>query len=249
MKSLWGDSLLRDEILITLMITETHLSSILAVRNAEATSFDLEALVETMYGEYRRRQENSVLQFLEDDHLCFRHTGKPQGDTHPLNTYAFSMKTEHVRVESLWTLVSTVARLSSILDRRRRILAQNRDEGEDSFIKRARATNLFQDYLRHVSEPRSNAKRAALHVLAFILQEDAIDEEDLQSTLGKLTPYISDENPVHSSWAMIALTACVEPHTYKPPLMYFAEPLFRSVQNIRVSSHSGYLRGRAHRES
>jgi ataxia telangiectasia mutated family protein len=96
-----------------------------------------------------------------------------------------------------------------MLDRRRRILSQSRDERDELFAKRPRTTNLFHDYLRHTAEPRSNAKRAALHVLAFIFQEGPVEVGDLILTLEKLTGYISDENPVHSSWAMIALTACV----------------------------------------
>lgn len=249
MKSLWADSLLRDEILITLMITETHLSSVLALRDsdAEATNFDLEALVEIMYNEYRRRQEHSGLQFLEDDHLCFRHPGQPRLDTHPLNTYAFSMHTEHTRAESLWALIAAIARLSSMLDRRKRN-PQNREDDDQPSVKRARGANLFHDYLRHVSEPRSNAKRAALQVLAFVLQEDAMNEGDLQSTLEKLTTYISDENPVHSSWAMIALTAYVKLFSCNSPANNPTGPHFRTAPNIRIYCRFGYLRGKAHLE-
>jgi ataxia telangiectasia mutated family protein len=210
MKPMWSDPSLRDEILIALMNTELHLASILTDKNAETASLDLEALVDAMYGEYRRRKENAVLQFLEDEYLCFRKIGDAVGDTHPLNTHAFSMETEHVRCESLWAVVATIARFSYMLDRRKRLLSQEkrgREGGEESLSKRARTAYHYDDYLRSVSEPKSNAKRAALHVLAFMLQEGPLDEEDLQSTLEKLTTYISDENPVHSSWAMIALAA------------------------------------------
>jgi ataxia telangiectasia mutated family protein len=207
MRLMWSESSLRGEILIALMVTENHLASILSEKHADATSFDLEALVEIMYGEYRRRQESSIMQFLEDDHLCFRHMGRVQADTHPLATHAFSMETEHVRGESLWATVSIIARLSYMLDKRKRVFGQDKDGRDELPNKRARSTQHFQDYLRHVSEPKSNAKRAALQVVAFMLQEGPVDEEDLQSTLDKLTVYITDENPVHSSWAMIALTA------------------------------------------
>lgn len=207
MKPMWSDPLLRDEILITLMHTDTHLSSILADKHAEAASLDVETLVETMYSEYRRRQETTVLHFLEDDHLCFRHIGKPGNDTHPLNTYAFSMETEHLRYESLWGTVSAIAHLSFMLDNRKRMIARDREDGEEFIIKRLRITHHFQEYLRHVSEPRSNAKRAALQIVALMVQEGPLDHEDLQSILERLTAHISDENPVHSSWAMIALTA------------------------------------------
>jgi ataxia telangiectasia mutated family protein len=207
MKSLWSEPPLRDEILIALMHTEEHVSSILADEHADATVFDIESLVETMYGDYRRRQESTVLQFLEDDYLSFRHTGCAQAGKHPLSTHAFSLESDHVRCESLWATVSAMARLSFMLDHRKRVIPSHRENEEQSAVKRLRITHHFRDYLRHVSEPKSSAKRAALQIVAFMLQEGALDEEDLQSTLEKLTVYISDENPVHSSWAMIALTA------------------------------------------
>jgi ataxia telangiectasia mutated family protein len=207
MKSLWSDLTLRDEILIALMHTEGHLTSILADKHEDTASFDVEVLIETMYGDYRRRQETIALQYLEDDHLCFRNIGKPRDDTHPLNTYAFSLETEQLRCEGLWATVSAIARFSFMLDNKKREMAHDRGDEEDSLIKRLRITHHFQDYLRHVSEPRSNAKRAALQVIAFMVQVGPLDVEDLQATLEKLTPYIADENPVHSAWAMVALSA------------------------------------------
>ncbi|KAF2190124.1 hypothetical protein K469DRAFT_624615 [Zopfia rhizophila CBS 207.26] len=206
-KFLWSDPLLRDELMITLIHAEPHLSSILASKDEEITSYELEALVDAIYGDYRRRQETSALHYLEDDHLCFRNIGKPHNDSHPLNTCAFSLGTKHLRCEGLWVTVSAIAHFSFLLDERKRMISQDRDDGEEMQIKRLRITHHFQEYLRHVHEPRSNAKRAALQVVAFMVQEGPLDEEDLQQTLEKLTPYIVDENPVHAAWAMIGLAA------------------------------------------
>jgi ataxia telangiectasia mutated family protein len=205
MKSMWAELILRDEIMITLMYTETHISSLLADPDNEAISFDLEALIETIYGDYRKRQDTTAHQYLEEDHLCFRHLGRANRDTHPLNTCAFSMEAEHIRFEGLWGTVSTIARFSFMLDERKRRSAHNDVDARESINKRLRVTQLFQEYLRHVLEPRSNAKRAALQVVAFMVQDGPVDEEDLQSMLEKLTACISDENPAHSVWAMIAL--------------------------------------------
>ncbi|KAH7370991.1 hypothetical protein BKA66DRAFT_573171 [Pyrenochaeta sp. MPI-SDFR-AT-0127] len=204
MKSMWSELILREEIMITLMYTEAHIESMLADPEDDTTHFDLEALVETIYGDYRRRQETTAHQYLEEDHLCFRHLGQAERDTHPLHTWAFSMETEHQRHEGLWATVSTIARFSFMLDENQ-ATTQDRSEMEESVNKRMRITKLFPDYLRHVFEPRSNAKRAALQVVAFMVQEGPVNEEELQSMLEKLTSCISDENPVHSVWAMIAL--------------------------------------------
>ncbi|KAF2678581.1 hypothetical protein K458DRAFT_394860 [Lentithecium fluviatile CBS 122367] len=217
MKIMWSDLLLRDEIMITLIYTEAHIASILVNVRDDAFSFELEALVETIYGDYRRRQETTAHQYLEDDHLCFRGLGKAEHATHPLNTCAFSMDTVQVRYEGLWATVATISRFSFLLDERKRRFAQDRGDGEESMIKRLRVSNHFQDYLRHVSEPRSNAKRAALQVIAFMAQEGQLDDEDLQSLLERLTPCISDENPIHSSWAMIGLATAAFQQASKAP--------------------------------
>lgn len=205
MKSMWSEAVLRDEIMINLMYTEAHIASLLLDPDDETTSSSLEALVETMYSDYRRRQDTTAHQYLEEDHLCFRHLGPADQNTHPLNTCAFSMEMEHERYEGLWSTVSTIARFSFMLDERRRTIAHDRSDSEESFSKRIRVTQLFPEYLRHVSEPRSNAKRAALQVVTFMVQEGPFDEDVLQTMVEKLTSCISDENPVHSAWSMIGL--------------------------------------------
>lgn len=206
LKVMWPEATLRDEIMISLVYSETHVASLLTDPDDETISSNLEGLVETMYNDYRRRQETTAHQYLEEDHLCFRNLGPARNDTHPLNTCAFSMETEHQRYEGLWSTVATIARFSFMLDERRRYTVQDRSDGEETFSKRMRITQLFPEYLRHVSEPRSNAKRAALQVVAFMVQEGPFDEEELQPMLEKLTSCISDEHPAHSVWAMIGLT-------------------------------------------
>ncbi|KAF2646142.1 hypothetical protein P280DRAFT_439907 [Massarina eburnea CBS 473.64] len=207
MKTMWSDLLLREEILIALTYTEAHAASVLAHSCDDAFSLELEALLDVVYNDYRRRQETTAHQYLEDDHLCFRHLGQAGDDTHPLTTCAFSMEPEHARYEGLWSTVAVIARMSFVLDERKRRQAHDQDDGDESMVKRLRITHHFQEYLRHVSEIRSNAKRAALQVLAFIVQEGPLGEEELRLLLEKLIPCISDENPAHSSWAMIALSA------------------------------------------
>jgi len=207
MKGLWSEIVLREEIIITLVYTEAHLCSLLTETDSDAVVSDLEALVEAMYNEYRKRQDTTAHQYLEEDHLCFRHLGLGSPDTHPLHTPSFSMETEHLRFEGLWGTVSTIARFSYMLDQRRRASSHNHNDAEDSINKRQRVTQLFQEYLRHVLEPRSNAKRAALQVVAFMIQDGVAGEDDLQSLLERLTSCISDEHPAHSVWAMIGLAA------------------------------------------
>jgi ataxia telangiectasia mutated family protein len=209
MKDMWSEIVLRDELLITLTYTELSISSLLADTEDESTSLDLEVLIESIYSDYRSRQITTLHQFLEEDNLCFRHLGRANIDTHPLNTCVFSMETEHLRFEGLWATVSTVACFSFMLDKKRRGASSEREDDTGSMPKRVRVTQLFREYLRHIVEPRSNAKRAALQVVAFMVQEGPVDADDLQYLLEKLTSCISDENVVHSVWAMIGLAALV----------------------------------------
>ncbi|KAG9191370.1 serine-protein kinase ATM [Alternaria panax] len=246
LKLMWPEATLRDEIIITLVYTEAHIASLLADPDDGTISPHLEGLVENMYGDYRRRQETTAHQYLEEDHLCFRNLGPARSDTHPLNTCAFSMKTEHQRSEGLWATVSTIARFSFMLDERRRCIAHDRSDGEESFSKRIRITQLFPEYLRHVSEPRSNAKRAALQVVAFMVQEGPFDEQELQLMLERLTSCISDEHPAHSVWAMIGLTgaALQQSASYPTLLPYWIsawQSASRAVTSISISRAACHL--------
>lgn len=210
MKSSWADNSIKEEILITLIHTEAHLASLLYEDHEDTPSSDLEFLVDALYNDYKRRKENVILQFLEDEHLCFRQIGDPTPNTHPLHTHTFSLEPGDVRSENLWTLVASIARFSYMLDHRKRFVPSSgvdNDNGERASPKRLRTTYLFHDYLRHLSDPSSSAKRAALQVLAFMLQEGPLTEDDVQAAVEKLVPFVSGENSVQSSWAMIALTA------------------------------------------
>ncbi|CAI6341211.1 unnamed protein product [Periconia digitata] len=206
MKTLWADSTVRDEIFVTLTYSEVHIASILQGSTDESFGLEVEAFLDVIYGDYRRRQDTTAHQYLEDDYVCFRRIGRASKEAHSLCTQAFAMDPGYSRYEGLWATVSCIARLSTMLDEHNRRLAHSYKDDEAP-SKRPRITRHFQEYLRHVSEPRSNAKRAALQVIAFIVQEGPLDEEELQSLLGKLMPCISDENAAHSSWALISLAA------------------------------------------
>ncbi|KAL5377435.1 hypothetical protein DPSP01_009773 [Paraphaeosphaeria sporulosa] len=207
LRSLWSDPVIRDEVMITLTYVEAHLRHLVATDSDGVLSLDAEALVEAFYSDYRRRQETTAHQFLEEDYLCFRKAGGVAANVHPLSTHTFSMDTENVRYESLWATVAYIAKLSAMLDGRKHKLARGNDRDDELATKRHRITHHFDEYLRHVSETRSNAKRSALQVLAFMVQEIPLDEDQILALLDKLTVIISAENSVHSSWAMIALAA------------------------------------------
>lgn len=208
MKSMWSEQVLRDEILITLSYTEAHISAMVADAEDTRTSIDLEAVVETMYADYRTRNDSTLhQQFLEEDHLSFRHLGTADADVHPLNTQVFSMEIEHVKSEGLWATVQAIARFSSMLDKRRQKTVQDREVDGESVPKRARIEYMFDEYFRHLAESRSSARRAALQVIAFSIQEGPVDEYKLQPLIDKLASCMSEDNSAHSVWAMIALTA------------------------------------------
>ncbi|KAF2112982.1 hypothetical protein BDV96DRAFT_497142 [Lophiotrema nucula] len=218
MKAMWSDASMRDELLIFLTQTEAHISSILADQHETSASSALEALVETMYGDYRRRQETATHQYLEEDHLCFRHVGKPDTQSHPLKTVGFSMESKHMQSESLWATVQFIAHYSFLLDERKRTSDQRKNGGE-SLSKRPRISDYYHDYLRHLSETRTNAKRAALQVIAFMVQEGPVNVDDLQSTVERLVASVADENPVHATWAMTALAAAAFQISSKDPAL------------------------------
>ena len=207
MNVMWNEQQLRDELLIALTYTEAHISSLVATVDDETMCVDLEALLETIYADYRTRKETTMHQYLEEEHLCFRFMGAAAAHTHPFNTPVFSLDTEHVKSEGLWATVQAIARFSSMLDKRKRNLARSREDHGESFSKRARIDFSLDEHMRHISEPRSNAKRAALQVVAFSVQEGPVDVDKLQVLVDKLLACMSEDNTTLSGWAMIALAA------------------------------------------
>lgn len=208
MKPMWSEQALRDEILITLSYTEAHISALVADVEDPTTNVDLETLIEVMYADYRSRNDSTLhQQYLEEDHLCFRYLGTVDADIHPLNTQVFCLETDHVKSEGLWVTVQVIARFSSLLDKRKRKKTQHREVEGESVSKRARIDFLFDEYSRHLGESRSNARRAALHVIAFSIQEESVDETKLLLLIDKLASCMSDETAAHSVWAMIALAS------------------------------------------
>jgi ataxia telangiectasia mutated family protein len=207
LRSLWSDPAIREEVMITLTYIEAHLRHLMATDSDDLLSLDLEALVEAIYSDYRRRQETTAHQFLEEDYICFRKVSGVVTNAHPQSTHTFSMNTENVRYESLWATVAYIAKLSAMLDGRKRRLARGMERDDQLSTKRHRITHHLDEYLRHVSEPRSNAKRSALQVLAFMVQEVPLDEDQILTILEKLTVIMSAESSAHSSWAMITLAA------------------------------------------
>ncbi|KAL1605036.1 Serine/threonine-protein kinase tel1 [Paraconiothyrium brasiliense] len=239
LRSLWSEPAIRDEIMITLTYIEAHLCHLVATDGDDLLRTDLEALVEALYSDYRRRHETTAHQFLEEDYLCFRRVGGIAANAHPQSTHTFSMDTENVRYESLWTTVATIARLSAILDNRKRTLAHGKEREEGLATKRHRITHHLGEYLRHVSEPRSNAKRSALQVLAFMVQEVPLDDDQILTVLEKLTVVISTENSVHSSWAMITLAATAfQKHATNPALKPYWSSVWQSASRAITSLSS-----------
>ncbi|KAH6641960.1 hypothetical protein C7974DRAFT_420324 [Boeremia exigua] len=245
MKIMWSEPALRDEMLITLTYTEPHLSSLVADLDDTTTCLDLEAVLDTMYADYRTRKE-TMHQYLEEDHLCFRYPSATNAGSHPLSTPAFSMETEHLKSEGLWATVCTIARFSLMLDRRKRKVAHNREADGESVPKRARINLLFDEYTRHLAEPRSNARRAALQVIAFSVQEGPVDKDTLQSLIDRLTLCMADENATHSTWAMIALTAAAfqktaQHHALLPFWVSVWQSASRSVASPSLSRTACHL--------
>ncbi|KAF1922871.1 uncharacterized protein M421DRAFT_426490 [Didymella exigua CBS 183.55] len=246
MNVMWTEQLLRDEILITLTYTEAHISSLVADVEDTTTCVALEVVLETMYTDYRTRKETTMHQYLEEDHLCFRHIGAADASSHPLSTLAFSMETEHVKPEGLWSTVHAIARFSSMLDERKRKVAHDRRINGESLSKRARTDLSFDEYTRHISEPRSNAKRAALQIISFSIQEGPVDEDRLQTVMDKLHTCMSEENVTHSTWAMVALAAAAfqataKHHTLLPSWISAWQTAARAVASPSLSRPACHL--------
>lgn len=196
---LWSTkpSLLRDEMLITLMLGRPALQNSRQPTDLDIHVSSLENLLDLLQNDYARRPERDLLQ-IDDIRLSLSSNQSPMGFKNLGPRLGLS------RSEQNWTLVSTIANLSMILDSLHspREPTDQPDEGRN---KRRRLAKRSEEILRQASSSHGSARISALQLLPFIAAEHDSFRNDLDSALNQLVAAIVDDNGVVSSWTMLAI--------------------------------------------
>jgi ataxia telangiectasia mutated family protein len=205
-KDLWSSksSSLKDEMLITLILTKDHVSALVEDPSQATFRLDLENLLEALQLDYSKRLERDQLQIGD---LVLDGSRSPNGKS-ILRLPAFALQRGHLRAEGLWTTLHLVASYTADLDKRKSILHNaggTNGHGDDIVAKRPRLTLLYQDLVRHASSSPTPATRIAnLQYLCFLFQTASFTAAQIEDVLSSLLTAISDQNPHVARWAILA---------------------------------------------
>ncbi|KAI9847011.1 MAG: Serine/threonine-protein kinase tel1 [Sclerophora amabilis] len=206
LKRLWGtkSASLKDEILVTFMLSQTYIEALLLGEEADKTRSNLESLLEAFQEDYCRRLERDQLQ-LDDIELTSNKRNRAVGNV--LSLRAFALLSTTPRLEQAWSILHVTALLSSFLDYNS-MWASRKDGEEINPKKRRRVTRSFDEMVRHITASNLPNRLCALQTLSFILEQVFLDVGQLKTLLTDLSHCVSDENMVIASWSMLALSSC-----------------------------------------
>jgi len=193
---------LKDEMLMTLILTRNHVSSILSQPYGASFSLDIENLLETLQADYSRRLERDQLQ-LNGVHLVW----KPYfGRTSFLDLPAFQLRGRNAPSESHWSILHLMAYYVHLLDVRKNKSDERSDRnGDEKARKRRRRSLIFDDILRQASIGPISSKICALQMLSFHSALSFSSPSEITEILDSITPMLADQHGPTASWAMTAV--------------------------------------------
>jgi ataxia telangiectasia mutated family protein len=209
-KDLWmsKSSSLKEEIIITLVLTKDHVSALMEDPAQATFRLDVENLLETLQLDYSKRIERDQLQLSD---LVLDCSTSMQGKSN-LRLPCFALRHGRIRAEGLWTILHLIASYTSALDKRKLALhsgATTNGTRDDTAAKRPRLTLLYQDVLRQAASSPTPATRIAnLQYLCFLFQISPFSEAQVEEVVTTLVGALSDQNPMVARWAILALASC-----------------------------------------
>ena len=207
-KDLWSrkSASLRDEMLVTLVLSKDHVSALAADITQATFRIDLENLLEALQGDYSKRLERDQLHMGD---LVLDCTSSSYGKSN-LRLPLFALWRGRLRAEGLWSLLYVIASYTAALDKQKLALQGKATTiGNGAPAKRTRLANfLSDDILRHASASPTPATRIAnLQYLCFLFQLRPYTSEDVITLLEPLTACTLDANVAVGRWALLALAS------------------------------------------
>ncbi|KAF4123140.1 serine-protein kinase ATM [Geosmithia morbida] len=190
---------LRNEISKCIFLTHLYLEFLTLGHNDGWTFASvLEDLADQLWQEYSKRSEAVRLQLID---VTFSLSSLP--GNHMRNSL-FGLRPHNIEGEGYWALVQNLAILESILLRSSR-RADGRSGGNDEQPRKKRRTQEEFSRLRtKLKSKHTGTRRTALQMVPFLLDTNALGENETAELLGELVVLGSDKDAINSSWALIA---------------------------------------------
>jgi ataxia telangiectasia mutated family protein len=200
-RRLWSSTkqqALKDELLVTLMLSMIILVDTARRDPSESLAHDVKVLANSLHSEYVRRSEKEALQI--DDIIFYQNTIAEQ--SRPI----YGPRLGNAKSEFNWTLIWIIAellKLSEDINTRVKDLGSPRGNSN----KRQRFSSELQDVLRDSISATSTRRICALQLVPFL--EPKLDAETKISFFKRLVLNITDDHASVSSWTMVALARYV----------------------------------------
>ena len=201
-----GAAPLNDTLLAFLSYGEILLPRIISEDQTSDCNVTLQALVEVLRTDYCSRRHRGQLQL---DDLVLLDPCRSSSRKMPLSTRTVQVRSDGLRAESSWCLLSRSAAITVALENSAdaREDPMNREEVQDS--KRQKLERPMDDILHLVKGLLLPEKLYGLQILIFIYEKIPFDEGTLQRHLDALLPCLSESDGSIVSWAMLAMTSYV----------------------------------------
>ena len=184
---------LKDELLVTLMLSLVTLVDAAQKSPSEALALDIKELVSMLHSEY---VEGSPKQSLQIDEVVFF-----QKDT-ACQMPVYGPRLGLARSEYYWTMIWMIAELFKLSEHINACVKATGSH-EDS-VKKVRSQSEIQDIFRDAVSATGTRRTCALQLIPFL--ESELDNETKEIFLRRLVSSISDDSGTVSSWTMVALT-------------------------------------------
>ncbi|KAL3460378.1 hypothetical protein BJX64DRAFT_290369 [Aspergillus heterothallicus] len=195
----WATKLvgLKDELLATILFVVSILTYEIRRNPSEPLMLAVDGLLTTLQSEYIRRPEKESLQV--DELIFFSNVSTDS------KRFQLWPRLENTRSEHNWTVIWTMARLLELSEELAARLSPPPTHGETP-TKKQRLASKIEDVFQDSTVSFGMRRVCALQLIPFLFQHYAQPEPKL-SLLKRLTPHILDDNPVISSWTMIAIAS------------------------------------------
>ena len=202
------DAILKETLLAFLTYVEILLPRMLSMDATKNCKDELNAIIEVLREDYCSRRLRERLQ-LED--ISLPDPTSRLGQQIPLSTKVHQVRMGSMKAEHPWCLISSSAAIMVALenDTKEHEIALGIDDMHVA-AKRQRLTHPVDDLLRLAKGSLLPEKQYALQALVFIYDSLNLDDNTLQGHLDVLLPYLSDDDGLLVSWAMLALTSFVQ---------------------------------------
>lgn len=198
-----AQSLLRQEILITTLLTTSSIEHAICKANDTDMVEEVEQLLEAMWSEYSRRETK-----LELHDVTF--SGNDLARNYFQNPF-FGLRCFNINAEGSWVVLQSIAELEAVLHKSSENSRLHSGSVNDADTRRKRrlAQPVSSRILSRLRATEPEMRLATLHALPFTLGAGGLDAQCIAELVPMLLDLTNNKDSGIASWALVGLASCV----------------------------------------